>query len=52
MAKEFKQRTTAQKKSYAKKFTTAEVKAYRKGKRMGFLEGVHAPKKTTKKKSK
>ena len=40
----YKKRTTAEKKSYAKRFTPAQVKSYRAGKRMGFLEGVHAPK--------
>lgn len=44
----FKKRTTAQKRAYAKKFTSAEVKSYRAGKRAGFLEGVHAPRRTRK----
>lgn len=42
----FVKRSTAEKKSYAKQFTKKEVEAYRKGKRAGFLDGVHAPKKS------
>ena len=45
MPKKYVSRTTAQKKEYAKNFTKKEVDAYRKGKRAGFLNGVHAPKK-------
>ena len=36
--------TKEQKIQYAKKFSTEEKKAYRKGKRNGFLEGIHKPK--------
>ena len=45
----YKKRTTEEKKAFAKKFTPAQVKSYRAGKRMGFLEGVHAPKRISKK---
>ncbi len=38
--------TKAQKIEYAKQFKPETVQAYRKGKRNGFLDGVHAPKRT------
>lgn len=41
----FTKHTTAEKKEYAKKFPKRETEAYRRGKKAGFLEGVHAPKK-------
>lgn len=40
----YKPRTTEEKKEYAKKFPKKEIEAYRKGKKAGFLSGVHAPK--------
>ena len=47
----FKKRTTAEKKKYARRFSSAEIKSYRKGKRAGFLDGVHAPRRASKKKT-
>lgn len=43
--KSFIPMSKGQKQYYATQFSVAEVKAYRKGKRNGFLDGVHAPKK-------
>ncbi|MEG1751811.1 MAG: hypothetical protein RR140_02485 [Clostridia bacterium] len=37
-------RSTEEKKKFAKSFTREQQGAYRKGKKMGFLDGVHAPK--------
>lgn len=41
----YKKHTRREKVAYAKKFSKAQVKSYRAGKRQGFLDGVHAPKK-------
>ena len=38
----------AQKIAYGKKFTKSELDSYRKGKRMGFLEGIHKKKNNSK----
>ena len=37
----FKKRSLEEKKAFAKQFSKKEVDSYRKGKRLGFLEGVH-----------
>lgn len=39
--KKYRPYTTAEKKAYAKQFSSSERKSYRAGKRLGFLEGVH-----------
>ena len=41
--KKYKPYTLEQKRAYAKQFTKKERESYRKGKRQGFLEGVHKP---------
>lgn len=40
--------TTEQKREFARnrKFSKPQLESYRKGKRYGFLQGVHAPKRT------
>lgn len=45
MSKEYKHWTTKEKRAYGKKFTASERKGYQKGKRVGFLQGIHAPSK-------
>lgn len=43
--KKFVAHSTEEKKEFAKKFSKTEVAAYRKGKRAGFLNGIHTDKK-------
>lgn len=49
--KKYRPYTTAEKMAYAKQSSSSERKSYQKGKRLGFLEGVHkvSPNKTRKK---
>lgn len=48
MPKKYKAHSTAEKKEYSKQFTKKEIAAYRAGSKKGFLDGVHAPKRTNK----
>ena len=41
MAKTYKPYSTEQKRQYAKRFSQKQVVSYRKGKRYGFLIGIH-----------
>lgn len=41
----YRKRSTAEKKRYGAQFSEDERRSYRKGKRYGFLIGVHAPRK-------
>lgn len=43
--KNYKEPTTQQKKEYAKQFTKKQIDSYQKGKRIGFLKGIHTNKK-------
>lgn len=46
--KKYTPRTREEKIEYAKKFSKREIDSYRKGVRMGFLQGIHKSKKVDK----
>ena len=49
MSNTYRQWSTEEKRRYSKRFSASEKKGYRAGKRVGFLQGVHAPSKVRKK---